>query len=246
VNEQPSQSAGPALYLTKPHPCAYLGDRDAAMIVVDPEYPKDKALYTLLVANGFRRSGEQIYRPRCEGCQACVPVRLPVRVFKSSRAQRRSWQRNQDLEISRTGAALTDEAFALYHRYINTRHAGGSMEDPTHESYLDFLTSSWCETEFHHFRIDGKLLAVAVVDVVEDGLSSVYTYFDPDAGARSLGVYTLLWTVEETRRRELDWLYIGYWIEDCQKMSYKRDYQPQQHLRGRRWLAIDDRRPPFS
>lgn len=233
-------------YTARPHPCAYLTDRDATMIVVDPEHPKDPELYGLLLANGFRRSGEQIYRPLCTSCQGCVPVRVPVRRFVPRRSQRRSWHRNLDLQVDVADGSISEEVFALYSSYINTRHAGGSMENPTPATFLDFLTSTWCDTRFFTFRHRGRLLAVAVVDRVHDALSAVYTFFDPGEVRRSLGVYTVLWTVEQARREGLDWLYLGYWIRDCRKMSYKREYQPQQQLRGRRWVNIDDRRPPLS
>jgi len=233
-------------YIAHPHECAYLPDREATMVLADPSFPKSTSIYSVLIANGFRRSGEMIYRPLCDGCQSCVPVRVPVRSFRARRSQRRAWQRNRDLEVGVLPEPLTDETYGLYRRYINTRHAGGSMEDPTREAYVDFLTSAWCDTRFFTFRAQGQLLAVSVVDRVEDALSAVYTFFEPEEGQRSLGVYTVLWTIEQARREGLDWLYLGYWIRDCQKMSYKREYQPQQHLRGQRWNPIDDRRPPLS
>nr|VFK37223.1 MAG: arginine-tRNA-protein transferase [Candidatus Kentron sp. SD]VFK41525.1 MAG: arginine-tRNA-protein transferase [Candidatus Kentron sp. SD]VFK78506.1 MAG: arginine-tRNA-protein transferase [Candidatus Kentron sp. SD] len=221
--------------LESPRACAYLPDRRAMTLFADPRYPKDKRLQTLLSENGFRRSGQHLYRPHCRGCQACVPVRVPVAEFQPRRRQRRAWRRNQDITVFPRPAAFCEEHFALYQRYINTRHAKGGMENPTPDQYLDFLIAPWAETMFIEFRLMRRLLALGVVDFLDNGLSAVYTCFDPDYSERSLGVYAVLWFIHEATRRGLDWLYLGYWIESSPKMCYKSDYRPQERLQGNKW-----------
>ena len=147
-------------YVAHPHECAYLPEREATMVLADPKFPKSTAIYSVLIANGFRRSGEMVYRPMCEGCQACVPVRVPVRGFRPRRSQRRAWQRNQDLEVGVLPEPLTDETYALYRRYINTRHAGGSMEDPTREAYLASVAEAAIRLRNERFLLDEDVVAI--------------------------------------------------------------------------------------
>lgn len=226
-------------YTSASHACSYLSGQEAATAFLDPVYPKDRRLYTTLSQHGFRRSGHHIYRPSCPNCDACIAVRVPVADFEPRRSQRRIWQKNSDLSMRRCPPSVSLERFSLYQRYLKSRHRGGGMDDSTPQQFMDFLTSPWCETEFWEFRMGAKLLAVAVLDCLEDGLSAVYTFFDPDYAQRSLGVFTILWSIQETRRRGSDWLYLGYWIPSSPKMEYKCQYQPQQHFRQGRWRAAE-------
>ena len=227
----------PVFYTSPAHACSYLADRKAATVFLDPDYPRDRRLYTLLSENGFRRSGPHIYRPGCPDCDACTPVRVRVADFRPRRSQRRAWQKNHDLRVKDCGSSFSVEHFALYQRYLVSRHRGGGMDRSTPRQFIDFLTSSWCETHFWEFRLSQKLLAVAVLDHLEDGLSAVYTFFDPDYAQRSLGVFAVLWSIQETRKQGFDWLYLGYWIPSSAKMRYKCEYQPQEHFRHGRWMA---------
>ena len=145
---------------------------------------------------------------------------------------------NTDLEVTVRPAGLDEEHFALYERYVNTRHFGGGMDDPTPDQYEEFLTCRWAETDFFEFRLDSALIAVGVSDRLPDGLSAVYTYFDPGYASRGLGVYAVLWQIDYARRTGLDWVYLGYWIEAAEKMSYKSQYQPQEHLIDGRWVEM--------
>nr|VFJ70330.1 MAG: arginine-tRNA-protein transferase [Candidatus Kentron sp. FW] len=232
----PQYSSHRLLFLLEPpHPCSYFPDRGAMTLFADPRYPKDKRLQTLLSENGFRRSGQHLYRPHCRACQACVPVRIPVADFRPRRRQRRAWQRNRDLTISSRPAMFCDEHFDLYRKYIDTRHAEGGMANPTPDQYREFLIAPWVETLFVEFRLDRRLLALCVLDCLDNGLSAVYTFFDPDYPDRSLGVYAILWSVYEAARQRLDWLYLGYWIETSPKMCYKSEYRPQERLQGGKW-----------
>lgn len=232
---EPTRTSLLRFYATPPHPCGYLPQRQATTLFADPAVPKTTALYSLLSAHGFRRSGGHLYRPHCHPCHACIPVRLPVREFRMKRHQQRTWDKNQDLVVTERSPIYDPEHYALYQRYLKHRHPGGGMDDGDVRHYTEFLTAAWVDTRFLEMRIEGRLVCVAVVDVLEDALSAVYTYFDPDLPTRGLGKYAVLYEIAQTRERELSWLYLGYWIKDCRKMSYKHDYQPLEYLWDGRW-----------
>lgn len=225
-----------SFYATPSHECSYLPDREAVTVFADPEFRKDTALYSVLSRYGFRRSGQHIYRPRCPACHACVPVRVPVREFKPRRSQRRAWRINQDLQVSHQEPLFNEEHFDLYRRYLASRHKGGGMDNPTPEQYMEFLASPWADTAFYEFRLGKRLLGVTVADQLEDGLSAVYTFFDPDSANRSLGVFAVLWELAQAKRQGLDWLYLGYWIKEAPKMRYKMEYQPLECFQNGHWV----------
>ena len=228
----------PDLYLSMPHPCSYLDGRQSTILFVDPQRLLSEGEYGLFVRQGFRRSGDLVYRPHCNSCQACVPVRVPVREFRPARGQRRIARRNADLEVAIGPPRLSLEHFELYRRYQAGRHPESGMNDADPQKYLSFLASRQVRTEFVEFRARGELLAVAVLDVLPDGLSAVYTFYDPDQPARGLGVQAVLWEIAEAARRGLDYLYLGYWIAESPKMSYKINYQPLEQLKAGRWLPL--------
>ena len=226
------------VYTTYPHSCSYLEDQEATTLFVDPRQRVDKQLYSNLSLLGFRRSGNHIYRPHCTYCDACIPARIPVAQFAPKRGQRRTWNRNSDLMAQRTDDIRDDAAFNLYRRYIELRHADGDMYPPDREQYESFLNNAWDCTHYYRFYDKGTLVALAVVDELIDGLSAIYTFFEPDAHKRSLGVYAILWQIEAARDMGLDYLYLGYWIRDCQKMSYKSDYRPLELYVKSRWTTL--------
>ena len=226
------------VYTTYPHSCSYLENQEATTLFVDPRQPVDQKLYSKLSLLGFRRSGHHIYRPHCSHCNACVPARIPVNSFKPRRGQKRIWNRNQDLRVARTDDISDDAAFELYHRYISLRHADGDMYPPEREQYQAFLNGVWDCTRYFRFYDKGQLIAVAVVDELEDGYSAIYTFFDPEADKRSLGTFAILWEVEQARERNLDYLYLGYWIRECQKMSYKSDFRPLEVYINSHWTTL--------
>jgi arginyl-tRNA--protein-N-Asp/Glu arginylyltransferase len=236
-----------SFYATPPYQCSYLPEKQAVTLFVDPSLPKSQGVYASLSGYGFRRSGEHLYRPRCPRCSDCIPVRIPVDDFQARRNQRRTWEKNQDLVVRPVEAGFDEEHFALYQRYVEIRHADGGMDQPTPQSYVDFLTATWTQTQFFEMRQSGKLVAVAVVDRMHDALSAVYTFYDPDLPQRSLGRYAILFEIEETRRQGLKWLYLGYWIRRCQKMSYKDEYQPLEYYFDghwtRQWRKTGDKTP---
>lgn len=223
------------VYTTYPHSCSYLADQEATTLFIDPRQEVDQTLYSNLSLLGFRRSGSHIYRPHCSYCKACVPARIPVNDFKRSRSQRRNWKRNSDLRVERTDEIQDDTCYDLYRRYIEQRHADGDMYPPDREQYESFLNNAWDCTRYFRFYDGDQLLAVAVVDEMVDGLSAIYTFFEPDALQRGLGTYAILWQVDKAREMGLEHLYLGYWIENCQKMAYKSEYQPLELFSNSRW-----------
>lgn len=227
------------LYATPAHPCSYLPDNDATTLFVDPGFPKDAGVYTLLSRNGFRRSGEHVYRPNCHDCTACVPVRVPVDAFVPRRSHRRALRDNGDLRVIPSESAFCEEHFLLYERYLGARHANAGMDNPTRKQYREFLLSSWADTMLYEFRLSGHLGAVAVADRLNDGLSAMYTFFDPALSGRGIGTYSILWQIEETRRLRLPWLYLGYWIAESPKMLYKQDFRPQERFIDGRWQLFE-------
>ena len=228
----------PDLYLSMPHACSYLGGRMSTILFVDPQRTLNADEYALFVRQGFRRSGDLVYRPHCQGCSACVPVRVPVRAFQASRGQRRVWSRNADIAVIETPARFEAAHFDLYRRYQAGRHPESGMNDADPDKYLGFLASREIDTAFFELRAGNRLLGVAVADLLPDGLSAVYTFYDPDLPQRGLGVYAVLWEIAETARRDLEYLYLGYWIAESPKMAYKTRYQPIEMLQGGQWRPL--------
>jgi arginine-tRNA-protein transferase len=231
-----------ALYLTGEHSCSYLSERRARTLFVDPTAHIDGATYQALVDQGFRRSGAHVYRPACRGCAACVPVRVPVAEFLPDRSQRRNWRRNSaELTLLDTPAVFRPSHFELYRRYLMERHPQGGMADEASEgSYRRFLVERWGgSTRFIEIRLDERLVGVAVTDVLEQGLSAVYTFFDPTLSERSPGTFAILAQIEAARRIDAPYLYLGYWLRDSTKMRYKERFRPIEAWDGHRWLRFD-------
>lgn len=223
------------LFISPPQACPYLPARESVNIFVHPDRLTNR-VYSYLIARGFRRSGTYVYRPACDQCTACISVRIPVAGFRPARRDRRCWRANEDLALVDRPAEFDAEHFDLYRRYLAARHPGGGMDNPDPAEYMQFLTAPWSETRFYEYRLGERLLAVAVTDHVDDGLSSVYTFFDPDQVRRGLGNYSILRQIDLARRLGRDWLYLGYWIADCAKMRYKGRYRPLQQYREGRWV----------
>ncbi len=230
-----SQSHKLRFFLTTPHSCNYIDGQEATSLFADPLFPKNRALYSMLVAHGFRRSGEHLYKPHCSNCSECVPVRIPVNDFRCRRQQRRNMKKNQDIVVNVLPATFDESHFKLYQNYLSARHPNGGMDNPTTDNYQDFLWADWSDTSLFEFKLDNKLVAVAVVDNLVDGNSAVYTFFDPDYQERGLGKYAILYLIEHTRKQARQWLYLGYWIAACGKMKYKIDYQPIECYLDNEW-----------
>ncbi|MDE1942452.1 MAG: arginyltransferase [Betaproteobacteria bacterium] len=225
-------------YATAPYPCSYLPNLEARSQVVTPGYLVDQHLYSALVDSGFRRSGVFTYRPHCNHCRACVPVRVDVGAFKANRAQRRTWARHAHLEALWQPLRFEEEHYELYSRYQTARHLERNSGLDSQEQYVHFLLQSTVPSQLVEFRENGILRMISIIDELEQGLSSVYTFYDPDLPQASLGTYNILWQIEECRRRNLPWLYLGYWIARSNKMAYKIRFQPLQGLVDQRWIPL--------
>lgn len=226
-------------YVTAPYPCSYLPDQLARSQVAIPGDLIDPQLYSQLVRAGFRRSGLFTYRPHCDRCQACVPVRIPVLDFTPSRTQRKAWRRHQGLVTRIVKLAYSEEHYQLYRHYQESRHAGGGMDEDSREQYRSFILKSHVASMLAEFRTaEGELKMVSLIDELDDGLSSVYTFFDPDDERASYGVYNVLWQVALARKMHRPYVYLGYWIEHCRKMAYKTNFQPVEGLRGGVWRRL--------
>ena len=226
-------------FASAPEPCSYLDNRKSVSAFANPHMDMDMKTYNELIQHGFRRSGGYIYRPHCPQCQECISVRVPVRKHRYSRNEQRAIKRNSDIRISIMPGRYRDEHFDLYRRYINSRHNDGSMANPNKSDYHRFLICDWTDTLFFEYRLNRILIAVAVCDITDSGLSAVYTFFDPDYADRSPGHFAILSQINETQLRDLDYLYLGYWIRDCNKMSYKRRYKPLEAFLNDQWVALD-------
>lgn len=221
-------------FLTTEQPCSYLAETSQSLCL-DPGAQVDDKVLGVLTRQGFRRSGQLVYRPHCPACSACIPIRIPVQDFVPDRGQARTLKRGRQLQVSEQAPALTDEYYLLYQDYISTRHADGSMFPPSPQQFRDFLAHRLSFARFFEFRREGRLLAVAVSDILPDGLSAVYSFYDPHDRYFSLGRQTILWQIEHARQLQLPYLYLGYWVRDCQKMSYKTDYQPLELYLDGQW-----------
>lgn len=224
------------IFPTGMHPCSYLPGLIARNAVVDPDYEMTPDIYDYLISSGFRRSGDQVYRPYCHTCEECVTTRIPVAEFARSRSQKRNWRQNKDLTVKVHRGEFRDAYLPIYQRYLESRHNSKDFE-----GVEKFLVADWCDIQFIEFYAEDELLGVAVIDVVKSGFSAVYTFFDPkeSVSKRGLGVYAVLWQIEYAKEQQREFVYPGFWVKDCRKMNYKTNYQPIEGLKKGQWVSLE-------
>lgn len=260
----------PSFFVTAPQPCPYLPDREERKVFTELKGEEAAALHDALSKVGFRRSQNVAYRPACEGCGACVSVRVLTQEFRPTRRMRRIVRRNRDLVARARGNEVSEEQHALLTRYLAARHAEGGMLGMSFGEYCEMVQNSPIATTLIEYRRprrpegqaaasmndgsregtaaeqaeqngedDGELLAVALTDWMEDGLSMVYSFFAPEEPRRSLGTFMILDHIARTRAFGLPYLYLGYWIEESPKMAYKAHFRPFEILTGHEWRRVE-------
>lgn len=227
------------LFLSDQSPCSYLEKRNSQSAFVHPSFSLTTTIYSQLIEQGFRRAGDQIYTPHCSSCSECIPSRLVVDQFIPNKNQNRCIKKNQLTSIIIKPAKFEQAHYDMYMRYQKHKHEGSSMADSTESDYTNFLTSHWCTTLFVEFHINGELAAVAVIDLLDSALSAVYTFFEPKFSKYSLGTYAVLWQIKHAKELSFDYIYLGFWIKNCLKMSYKTQYQPLYGLIENNWKTIN-------
>jgi len=231
-------------YQTAEYPCSYLPQRRARSLVAAPSHQVTTSQYSHLIQQGFRRSGSFSYKPACTHCQACVPIRVHCPSFALRRSFRRIWRQHQTLKATIRPLNWQTEHFELYRRYQLARHPESAHDSTERTQYLQFLLASYVHSKLIEFRDPkGQLKIVALTDFVEHGLSAVYTFYCPQSPG-SLGTYSILWQIQYAQRLGLPWLYLGYWIKESSKMSYKTRFHPFQLYKNHQWVDGDPDRLP--
>ncbi len=241
-------------YATAPYPCSYLPGKTARSQVATPSHLIHADLYGELVNAGFRRSGLYTYRPYCDECNACTATRIPVKEFLPNRSQKRSWKKHAGLDIRILNLGYQEEHYQLYQHYQHVRHASDDHDEDQHpnqdqdqdsqDQYMQFLLQSRVNSRIIEFRDGpndsqpGRLRMISMIDILDQGISSVYTFFDTSNTSASYGSFSILWQIQQALDLDLPYLYLGYYIQESKKMSYKAKFQPIEGLRDGHWQTI--------
>jgi len=229
-------------YVTTGYTCGYLPNKMAQSLIAAPQHLVDAKVYSGLIQQGFRRSGKFSYRPHCESCQECIPVRIILDQFSPNRSQKRAFKQHNNLTTAILPVGFHEEHYALYVSYQRARHSEEKIQDETApqendvEQYQSFLCQSNVESVMVEFRENEQLKMVSVIDIVRDGISAVYTFYETKNTATSYGTYNVLWQTLWAKELGLPYLYLGYWIRDSKKMAYKQNYQPLEKLIDGEWI----------
>lgn len=248
MTQQPRDT--PQFFLTSPSPCPYIAGKQERKVFTHLVGERAPEVNDILTQGGFRRSQSIAYRPACEACRACVSVRVLAGEFQETRAFRRVLSTNNDMIGYERSPAPTAEQYSLFRTYLDTRHADGGMVDMTVLDYSMMVEDSHVETKLIEYRLrgpdsgitshgEGPLFAVALTDVLADGLSMVYSFYDPEIPGRSLGTYLILDHIERARKMGLPHVYLGYWVKGSSKMDYKRRFLPQERLLPDGWQRFE-------
>jgi leucyl-tRNA---protein transferase len=241
----------PQFFITAPAPCPYLTHRLERKVFTHLMSADAQQLHDSLSQGGFRRSQNIAYRPACEGCSACVSIRIPAETLHWKRSFRRAWQANRDVTAQIAAAKATTEHYTLFRRYLDARHGEGGMADMTLLDFAAMVEETFVDTRLIEYRLrpkitlaapdsrQGPLVGVALTDVLHDGLSMIYSFFDPDFRGRSLGTFMILEHVDRARRLGLAYVYLGYWVRGSSKMDYKARFLPQERLLRDGWTLVD-------
>ena len=220
-------------YTTTEYNCSYIDKMDAQSLVLTPRRSINQNIFQDLIQKGFRRSGQYIYKPNCKSCSACIPIRLAVQKFLSTRTQRKTYKKHAYLIVQETPLIFNQEHFNLYLKYQNNRHSFIKNDKSDLDDFKDFLIKSNVRSKLFEFW-DGDLLKiVSIVDIMNDGISAVYTFFDPDDEKVSYGTYSIIWLINWCKTQQLKYMYLGYWIGECTKMKYKTNFKPYElYIKG--------------
>lgn len=241
ANEPPPFGPLQNYYVLEPNLCPYLPGRTERKLLTEISGPDAQQRYDLLTLAGFRRSHRFAYRPACNRCNACTPVRVVVDRFVPGRSLRRILRANADISVRMIPARASGEQFSLFRRYIESRHGDGEMAGMSEQEYRSMVEASDIDTRLAEFRnAEGTLIAVCLLDWLADGPSAVYSFFDPDAAQRSLGTYVVLWLIEAAKQADAAHVYLGYWIEGSRKMAYKTRFRPLEGLASTGWRQLQD------